>query len=68
MKSNNGTKMKIYRYLFIIFSALAVVGSAYILVNGGEPNAGYALVPLVIGAIFRCLYQEEKKKDFDEDK
>lgn len=55
------TKMKIYFILLVICAVLTLVGMVYILVNGGEPNAGYVMVPLVIGSIFGSLYQETKK-------
>lgn len=39
--------------LSIIFNALAIAGAIYVLTSGGSANAGYAVVPMVIG--LACL-------------
>lgn len=54
-------KMKVYGVLFIICSILALVGLVVVIVNGGDNNLEYVMVPVVAGAIFSSLYQDVKK-------
>ena len=37
----------------IAFNVLAIVGGIYVLISNGTANAGYAVIPLVIGV--SCL-------------
>ena len=46
-KVNLTTKAKIYFILLVIFTVLTFVGAVYVIKNNGEPNAGYACVPMV---------------------
>ena len=39
--------------LSFAFNALAIVGAVYVLMSDGTANAGYAVIPMVIG--FTCL-------------
>ena len=54
----NGTKgcddmKKLLLILSIAFDALAIAGAIYVLTSNGTANAGYALIPMVIG--LSCL-------------
>ena len=61
-------KMKWYRILFLCFAVLTVVGLIYVIAAGGNSHMEYAMVPLVIAAIFQSMYQDavKMKKDLDE--
>lgn len=54
-------KMKIFMVLMIIFSLLTFIGAGYVLVNKGEVNAGYAVIPSLFGICFSTLYRSSKK-------
>ena len=55
---------KMLLILSIAFNVLAIVGAIYVLTSNGTANAGYAVIPMVIG--LSCLaghiaYTNEKK-------
>lgn len=53
--------MKKIAFIFgIIFLALAFVGSAYVLMNHGKVNAGYAVVPSLWCIICFGFYRSKK--------
>lgn len=58
---------KIILILWIIFVILTFVGSGYVILNGGKPNAGYACIPmvfsLIFGGIYRRIITKEQKTD-----
>lgn len=47
----------------IIFMILTFVGAGYVLINHGQVNAGYAVVPMSIEFVFVSLLHSGKKKD-----
>ncbi len=47
----------------IIFMILTFVGAGYVLINHGQVNAGYAVVPMSIEFVFVSLLRSGKKKD-----
>ena len=47
----------------IIFMILTFVGAGYVLINRGQVNAGYAVVPMSIEFVFASLLSSGKKKD-----
>lgn len=49
MKTN---KEKIFRTLTLIFAVLTFIGADYVLINKGEVNAGYAVIPSLFSATF----------------
>ena len=49
--------------LSIIFMILTFVGAGYVLINHGQVNAGYAVVPMSIEFVFVSLLRSGKKKD-----
>lgn len=55
-------KEKIYRILTFIFMILTFIGAGYILLNKGQVNAGYAVIPSLFCAIFSQLAVYEKFK------
>ena len=44
---------KLLLILSIAFNVLAIVGGIYVLTSNGTANAGYAVIPMVIG--LTCL-------------
>ena len=58
-------KEMIYRIMTIIFVILTFIGAGYVLINKGEVNAGYAVIPGLWGVIFSNLTISEKKKNSD---
>ena len=53
---------KLYFTLFLIFTVLTFAGAAYVLINRGEPNAGYACAPMALAIASGTLYQNKKEK------
>lgn len=62
--SLNKEKIKriIYLILFIIFTILTFIGATFVLVNNGQVNAGYAIIPMLLGLTFSILFQNSNKK------
>ena len=56
-------KEKIFRILTLIFTILTFIGAGYVLINKGEVNAGYAVVPSLFSASFAQLSITEKNKN-----
>ena len=61
-KVNLTTKAKIYFILLVIFTVLTFAGAIYVISNAGEPNAGYACVPMVFALAFSGLLHSEINK------
>ena len=61
-------KEMIYRIMTIIFVILTFAGAGYVLINKGEVNAGYAIVPGLWGVIFSNLAISARKKNSDDKK
>lgn len=55
-------KEKIFRILTFIFFVLTLVGASYVLINKGEVNPGYSVVPSVFCVIFSQLSIAEKRE------
>ena len=55
-------KDKIFRILSFVFFILTLIGASYVLINKGEVNAGYAVVPSLFSVIFSQLSITEKNK------
>ncbi len=49
--------------LTILFVILTFGGAGYVLVNKGQVNAGYAVIPMLIEIAFLTLYSAEKNKN-----
>ena len=56
-------KEKIFRILTFIFMILTFIGAGYVLLNKGQVNAGYAVIPSLFCAIFSQLAVYEKFKN-----
>ncbi len=54
-------KMKIFMILMIAFLILTFVGAGYVLINNGEVNAGFAVIPSLFCMIFSALYRSSRK-------
>ncbi|WP_270819677.1 hypothetical protein [[Eubacterium] hominis] len=50
---------KIYKFLSIIFVILTFIGAGYILINKGNVNDGYAVIPMLGALIFNLLYKKQ---------
>ena len=61
-------KEMIYRIMTIIFVILTFIGAGYVLINKGEVNVGYAVIPGLWGVIFSNLANSEKTKNSDDKK
>lgn len=57
-------KEKIFRVLTLIFMIITFIGAGYVLINKGQVNAGFAVIPSLFCAIFSQLavYEKFKKK------
>ena len=49
--------------LSITFNVLAIVGAVYVFGNKGTANAGYAVIPMVIGLACLAGYRAYKSKN-----
>ena len=58
---------KLFRILTLVFVILTFIGAAYVLINKGTVNAGYAVVPSLFCAIFSQLTISEKNKNNNND-
>ena len=56
-------KEKIFKILTFIFMILTFIGAGYVLLNKGQVNAGYAVIPSLFCAIFSQLAVYEKFKN-----
>ena len=56
-------KLTILMIFQILFTILTFIGAGYVLINKGQVNAGYAVVPCVIAVIFTSFITVEKKKN-----
>ncbi len=56
-------KEKVFRILTFIFMILTFIGAGYVLLNKGQVNAGYAVIPSLFCAIFSQLAVYEKFKN-----
>ena len=54
---------KIALILSIVFMILTFVGAGYVLLNHGQVNAGYAVVPMCFCLVFVGIYSGQNKKD-----
>ena len=60
-------KEKIFRVLTFIFMIITFIGAGYVLINKGQINADYAVIPSLFCAFFSQLavyekFKKEKKK------
>lgn len=55
--------IKIYFVILIIFTILTFVGAAYVIINKGQVNAGYAVIPMLLGITISVFYRQELKKE-----
>ena len=55
-------KEKIFRVLTLVFMIITFIGAGYVLINKGQENAGYAVIPSLFCAIFFQLAVYEKFK------
>lgn len=53
-------KKKIFFVLYLLFFALTIIGSILCITHRVE-NAGYAIIPMLIGLVFSMLYRNSKK-------
>ena len=61
-RANLSKKAKIYFILLVIFTILTFAGAIYVISNGGEPNAGYACVPMVFALTFCGLFHSTRNE------
>ena len=61
-KVNLTTKAKIYCILLVIFTVLTFAGAVYVIKNNGEPNAGYACVPMAFALAFSGLFHSTRNE------
>ena len=53
---------KLLLILSFAFNALAIVGVVYVLMSDGTANAGYAVIPMVIGLTCLAGHRTYKNK------
>ena len=61
-KANLTKKAKIYFILLVVFTILTFAGAIYVISNDGEPNAGYACVPMVFCLAFGGLFHKTRNE------
>lgn len=61
-KTKLSKKAKIYFILLVIFTILTFAGAIYVISNNGEPNAGYACVPMAFALAFSGLFHSTRKE------
>ena len=54
---------KVALILAIVFMILTFVGAGYVLLNHGQVNAGYAIVPMCFCFVFVGIYSGKKDKE-----
>ena len=53
-------KKKIFFILYLVFFALTIIG-AILCITHKVNNAGYTVIPMIIGLVFSMLYRNSKK-------
>lgn len=53
---------KLFLVLSILFTVLTFAGAIYVLINRGEVNAGYAVIPMVLTVASFSVYKSNKDK------
>lgn len=43
-----------------VFGILTICGAVYVIATGGKANAGYAVIPMVLGLTLRSIAQKPK--------
>ena len=61
-KANLTKKAKIYFTLLVLFTILTFAGAIYVIKNNGEPNAGYACIPMVFALAFSGLFHKTRNE------
>lgn len=61
-KANLTKKAKIYFVLLVIFTIITFAGAIYVIKNNGEPNAGYACIPMVFALAFSGLFHNARNE------
>jgi len=56
-------KLTVLMIFQIVFTILTFIGAGYVLINKGQVNAGYAVIPCVIAVIFSSFINIEKMKN-----
>ena len=56
-------KLTVLMIFQIVFTILTFIGAVYVLINKGQVNAGYSVIPCVIAVIFSSFIKIEKKKN-----
>lgn len=54
---------KLLFMLTILFIVLCFAGGGYVMLSGGQANAGYAVIPMVLALACFQGYQTLKKKE-----
>ena len=56
-------KLTVLMIFQIVFTILTFIGAGYVLINRGQVNAGYAVIPCVIVVIFSSFINRENMKN-----
>lgn len=54
---------KVALIMSIAFAVLTFTGAGYVLVNHGQVNAGYAVVPMVVSIAFLGIFRAKQKDE-----
>lgn len=57
---------KFAHIISILFMLLTFAGAGYVLINHGQVNAGYAVIPMGFCFVFVGLYCGQKRKQQDD--
>lgn len=55
-------KAKIYFILLVILTIITFAGAIYVISNNGEPNAGYACIPMLFALVFGTLFHKTRNE------
>ncbi len=55
-------KAKAYFILLVIFTIFTFAGAIYVISNNGEPNAGYACIPMLFALVFGGLFHKTRNE------
>ena len=51
---------KLLLVLGVLFVVLTFVGAGYVLINKGQVNAGYAVIPMLFALVFLSAHRKNK--------
>ena len=66
IKRKGDINMKVVKILAVVFGILTICGAIYVFVTGGQTNAGYAVIPMVLCLAFAAWARKKTKNENEE--